>query len=260
MVERWKKPPVSSVQRLEVFGLPQLLVGEDRADYDEFQARIFAAVKPADMIEEMFVADVLSLEWELLRWRRLKFCLLATAASSVLEDFLEGKLQFDQYSTHFEPLLAEALEKDLPEEVAQDLARQYADDDTPEEVYDTVQALTEDELEGIVQNAEQLRIGELVQAFARREKGAAKLVNDLLAANGKTMDNFFVDALVGELQDIERIDRLETVTGARRNASLRELDRHRATLGQSVRRAVQDIEEGEFRVIEPPPAKKKANG
>jgi hypothetical protein len=44
----------------------------------------------------------------------------------------------------------------------------------------------------------------------------------------------------------------------RRNAILRELDRHRTTWGQNLRRTVQEIEEAEIKVIEATPAKKKS--
>jgi hypothetical protein len=43
---------------LKLFGEPQLLEGEDAAAYDELLARFRAAVKPVDIIEEMFIADV----------------------------------------------------------------------------------------------------------------------------------------------------------------------------------------------------------
>jgi hypothetical protein len=62
--------------RLKLFGEPQLLEGEDAAAYDELLARLRAAVKPVDIIEEMFIADVVALEWEVLRWRRLKVALI----------------------------------------------------------------------------------------------------------------------------------------------------------------------------------------
>jgi hypothetical protein len=59
--------------------------------------------------------------------------------------------------------------------------------------------------------------------------------------------------LSGILDDIERIDRLLTIAEARRNISLREIDRHRAVLGEALRRNL-PIEEGEFEVIETTPA------
>jgi len=59
------------------------------------------------------------------------------------------------------------------------------------------------------------------------------------------------------LDDIERIDRMIATAEGRRNAILREVDRHRTTWGQNVRR-VQQIEASEIKVIETKPAKKKS--
>jgi hypothetical protein len=39
-------------------------------------ARLREAVKPADIVDEMYVADAVELEWELLRWRRFEFALI----------------------------------------------------------------------------------------------------------------------------------------------------------------------------------------
>ncbi len=64
------------VQRFAFFGPPPVLEGEDAALYDDFVGRMYAAVKPVDIIDELYVADVVDLEWEIVRWRRLKFSLL----------------------------------------------------------------------------------------------------------------------------------------------------------------------------------------
>jgi hypothetical protein len=64
------------VARLALFGPPLLIEGEDAATYDELLARMLAAIKPVDVIDEMFIADVASLEWEVLRWRRVKTSLV----------------------------------------------------------------------------------------------------------------------------------------------------------------------------------------
>ncbi len=74
--------------RLALFGPPLLIEGEDAAAYDQLLARICAAVKPVDIIDEMFIADVVSLEWEILRWRRLKSSLIQARGLEALEDFL----------------------------------------------------------------------------------------------------------------------------------------------------------------------------
>jgi hypothetical protein len=74
--------------RQALFGPPLLLEGEDAAAYDELLASVRAAAKPIDIIDEMFIADAVSLEWEVLRWRRLKLALMWTAKLEGLEDFL----------------------------------------------------------------------------------------------------------------------------------------------------------------------------
>ena len=64
-------------------------------------------------------------------------------------------------------------------------------------------------------------------------------------------------AIVNELDNIERIDRLITIAESRRNTMLREIDRRRAALGQALRRQVEEVE-GEFEVIEKAPAEQKS--
>jgi hypothetical protein len=71
------------------------------------------------------------------------------------------------------------------------------------------------------------------------------------------MDDFMAEALSNKLDNIERIDRLTAIAESRRNAILREIDRHRAVLGEAVRTTVQQIEDGEFEEIETSPADEK---
>ena len=68
------------------------------------------------------------------------------------------------------------------------------------------------------------------------------------------MDDLLATELT-PLDTIERIDRLITIAESRRNASLREIDRRRAVLGQTLRRSLQEVEDAEFKVIEPTPTK-----
>jgi hypothetical protein len=96
-----------------LFGTPLLLVGEDAAEYDELHAGIRAAVNPIDTVDEMFVADVVALEWEVLRWRRLKSALLSLCLCEALEEFLDDRLHYDQYAEDFEDELARTLEDNL---------------------------------------------------------------------------------------------------------------------------------------------------
>ena len=79
------------------------------------------------------------------------------------------------------------------------------------------------------------------------------LVNELLTDAGRSMDSFMTKVLGDRIDEIERIDHLTAIAETRRNAALREIDRRRAVLGETLRRSVQDIEDGEL-VLELPPA------
>jgi hypothetical protein len=75
-----RSKPLSSAtrptERWAVFGLPPLLGSEKQTDYEELFARISKAVKPADILEEIWICDIADLTWEVLRLRRLKAVLI----------------------------------------------------------------------------------------------------------------------------------------------------------------------------------------
>ena len=80
----------------------------------------------------MFVADVASLEWDVLRWRRLKSSLIRARGLEALEEFFSEKLDYNLYSEDFADDLAEILQDNLPEDQAKDaqtLARKCAENE-----------------------------------------------------------------------------------------------------------------------------------
>jgi hypothetical protein len=246
------------MQRLGLFGPPPLIEGEDTAAYDQLLARIFAAVKPLDVIDEMFTADVLSLEWEVLRLRRLKWSLIRAPALEALEDFLGENLD---YSEDFADDLAEILEDNLPEDPAEDpqkLAHECARNEA--EAVDKVKKILFViglNMNQVLDDTKGRKTKELVQEYVRREPDAVTLVHEALTNAGVSMDSLMADAVADKLDTIERIDRLITIAESRRNASLHEIERRRAVLGETLRRSVQEIEDAEFEVIETTPAQGK---
>jgi hypothetical protein len=81
-----------AIERFALFGAPPLLDGEDAASYNEFLGRVCAAVKPVDVIDEMFVADIVFQQWEILRLRRVKTSLLRVPGHHALQEFLSNML------------------------------------------------------------------------------------------------------------------------------------------------------------------------
>jgi hypothetical protein len=113
------------------------------------------------------------------------------------------------------------------------------------------------DMDDILASARARKAKELVQDYVRREPDAVTLIHQLLTGAGESMDGLTADALAKHLDYIERIDRLTSVAESRRNASLHEIDRRRAVLGETLRRSVQEIEDGEFEEIESTPAQGK---
>src|SRR5271165_5228898 len=74
----------------------------------------------------MFIADVAALEWEVLRWRRLKASLIREHGLAALGNFLSGRLGYDLYSDRFASRLTEILQENLPEDQAEDFAQTLA--------------------------------------------------------------------------------------------------------------------------------------
>lgn len=60
------------------------------------------------------------------------------------------------------------------------------------------------------------------------------------------MDAVMAQTLAIKLDAIERIDRMIMSAEARRNAVLREMDRHRSALADALRRATENVRDAEF--------------
>jgi hypothetical protein len=243
-------------RRSRLFGQLLLLEGEDPAAYEELLARLYAAIKPVDVIDEIFIDDMISLQWDVLRWRRSKSCLIRADGLEALERFLAKKLDYNLYSKYFAEELAEILQDNLPENQAKEaemLARACAHNDADavtrvNKVLDNIDL----SMDSILKRAQVRKAGEILHQFARREPAAVVLVKELVASANESIDGFMANALAINLDRIERIDRLATIAENRRNVSLREIERRRALVGES--RPSQEIESDEHEVIELRPA------
>jgi hypothetical protein len=259
---RSKTSAVAMVPPVTLFGSPVLLAGEDDAAYHELLTCVRTAINPVDIIDEMFIADVVYSDWEVLRWRRLKSSLMQTLGLEALEQFLSGHLDYyDHYHTHFEQDLAEILQDNLAEgqtEVAQVLAHRCARDESDaDDKVNQILASIDLKMDDILESARARKAKELAQDYLQRKPGAIKLIDKLLAETGASIDALMAEALPAKFEYIERIDRLITIAETRRNAMLREIDRRRAVLGEALRRQVQEVE-GECEEVEKTPAEAKS--
>jgi hypothetical protein len=84
--------PANLPSTLNFLAPPPLIRTEECSAYDTLLARVSGAVKPSDVLEEIWVRDVVDLVWEVLRLRRLKAMVLDTCAHEGVRSIL---LQFD---------------------------------------------------------------------------------------------------------------------------------------------------------------------
>ena len=78
-------------------GPPALVAGESPADYDELHARVSQALKPSDVIEQIWIRDVVDLVWEVFRLRRLRANLMAAATYEGMRQILEPLLDSPEW-------------------------------------------------------------------------------------------------------------------------------------------------------------------
>jgi hypothetical protein len=74
---------------IEILGPPPLLEGENLDAYNAMHDRARGAVAPADVIEEIWVRDIVDLVWETVRLRRLKAKLIDGVKGRALWRILE---------------------------------------------------------------------------------------------------------------------------------------------------------------------------
>jgi hypothetical protein len=78
----------SAAKPVDPFGPAPLIPGENAADYNELLARISGLVKPADILEEIWVREIVDLAWEAFRLRRQKATLMTANAYRGVEKVL----------------------------------------------------------------------------------------------------------------------------------------------------------------------------
>ena len=254
-----KKSASTAISRYSLFGPAPILEGEDAAAYNELSSRVCAAIKPIDVIDDMLMADVVGLEWELLRWRRLKVTLIRARVLEALQDFVHENLDYALYRKHFAKELTAILKDNLAEDQAEDaqsLAHAFAQEEPAamEKVNDVLASIGLT-ISDILNRSQVHKAQELAQRYVRREPHAVKVIQKLLGRAGVSIESLTATALAQELDYIERIDRLATIAESRRDACLREIDRRRAFLGETLRQKMQEIEDREPDVIEATPAK-----
>jgi hypothetical protein len=256
--------------RFAKFGPPPFIDGEDAAASYELLAQFCDEVKPVGVIEEMLVYDVACLEWDLLRFLRIRTSMMRVIVKASVKKVLPTVFQYTDlpFGDLIEPF-ADTLIKHVQKEgksEARKFARQLRRDE-PEAIEKANSILRDvgQEMGRILAPLKAEKVEELTRGYARGEPDAIRQVTELLAANGLTVHDLWAEGLMEKVEgeakiaELARLDRLIAIVETRRNATLRLIDIRRVGLGEAVRRTVQQVE-ADFNVIEMPSrAGKRAN-
>jgi hypothetical protein len=99
--------------------------------------------------------------------------------------------------------------------------------------------------------ADEARVENILKRWAARDRGAINEIDKLLASRGLTMEGVAARTLAANIDAVERIDRMVMSAEGRRNIALRELERHRSAVAEALRRATDDVVDGEFEDVAP---------
>ena len=83
-----REPDTTLPSTTDLLGPPPVITGELASAFEELLDRARDILKSSDIVEEMWVRDVVDLEWEIIRYRRLKAHLLLASQYAGLEHVL----------------------------------------------------------------------------------------------------------------------------------------------------------------------------
>ena len=185
------------------FGLPPILESEDLSAYQHFLKQVSDCLKPEDVLEMIWVRDVVDQQWDIDRMRRIKAALIDLGRRETLEAVRD-------------PLRNEAVLQPEGEDDTYDF-------DDPDDVL-FYNVFGEDE--GFVETIYKLL------KITHRHDVAHRFNDKALLAGG----------LVRYASQIARVGRMITTMETRRDKAVRELDRRRKGLGARTRRAFAEVE------------------
>jgi hypothetical protein len=102
----------------------------------------------------------------------------------------------------------------------------------------------------MIDDAMLTRPEELARGYALNHQDAVDEIDQLLNSAGLTLETINAEALSLRMDEIERLNRMITMSEVRRDATLREIERHRANFGAKLRRAAEQVEDAEYKDVE----------
>ena len=99
---------VPSMTELSFLGAPPLIPGESAKDYEKLVSAVTNTTKPVDLMETIWTRDIVDLQWDIIRFRRIK-------ADVITHRYKESKGYLKTLGTpaEFKEILAGTLHGDI---------------------------------------------------------------------------------------------------------------------------------------------------
>ncbi len=161
-------------QLVEILGPPPLLDGENLDAYNALYDRVRSAVAPSDIIEELWVRDVVDLTWETLNLRRMKTRIIESGRSRSLVNML---VPLFEYLNEARDLVRNYLngDPDAGNTVAKMLAQVGADESTVRAEAFAARLNTLERVDQLIWRSEMRRNNVLREVDRRRDVLARRL-------------------------------------------------------------------------------------
>ncbi len=104
-----------------IFGPPPVLMGEDPDAFQALLAQVTAAVGPRDILEQIWVRDVVDATWEIMRLRRLRVPLIVAGYGEAWRQILAPGFGFSRAAIQADDWLSD--KKGVREAIAVELDR-----------------------------------------------------------------------------------------------------------------------------------------
>lgn len=201
---------------LSLFGAPPLVGGENRGLYERLRCQVALAVEPQNVIEWLYIKDVVDLDWEIRRYRHMQSVVLNSRVVQLIDPkvCMVETIGVDESEELTKPPfdIAIALRTQTRDEIAERLKEDYAIDFDAEFARAFTLCRKEIEaLERMLASAESRRNAVLREiglhrnmgSFAKRlDEISAKFVDSNVHDGRPLLENRSVDELVIDSDDV----------------------------------------------------------
>lgn len=219
-----------------------LLPNEDKEEYEELLRSIVQQIRPSDVIEAIWVKDIIDFVWEAKRIRRWKTQILIQGQMQAIKDLIGPALpatdpmQFNQSTIRSYDVLSQHSNYEGKKDQGQNQPSVPPASGTQAEAWLRVGRRQDPTPPIIPPSADALATGYMAGKTKEQSQ-----VNEILQQRGLTSDNISAQSFHLSLASIERVDRLASLNDRRRDALLREIERKRASFGHIIREAAEDV-------------------